>query len=131
MKKFEPEKISTEARNFSGEEALRLVMNRIPAKYARVVGIMLASAAFLWALAFTAVDARTPTSGEASAIAMLADNHTQTATRTSAERQFPGAPDGVDPVVTGPVSAQLRERQKAFDCDKAVWPNIPLACYPD
>jgi hypothetical protein len=113
------------------EGRLRLTMNRIPAKYARIVGIMLASAAFLWALAFTAVDARTPASGEARAIAMLADHNTQAAVKQSAEQRFPGAPDGVDPVVTGPVSAQLRERQKALDCASKVWPDIPLACYPD
>ena len=106
-------------------------MSKIPAKYARIVGIAFASAAFLWALAFTAVDARTPQAGDARVIAMLTDIHTQAATAdTQAARMFPDAPDGVDPVVTGPVSAELRERQKALDCANAVWPNIPAACYP-
>ena len=106
-------------------------MDRIPAKHARIAGIAFASSAFLWALAFTAVDARTPAEGETDAIAMLRDLPARTATKRSAAEAFPGAPDGVDPVVTGPVSVQFRERQKALACEKAVWPNIPLACYPD
>lgn len=44
---------------------------------------------------------------------------------------FPDAPYGVDPVVTGPVSAKFRQTREAFGCDRAVWPNIPAACYPD
>jgi hypothetical protein len=44
---------------------------------------------------------------------------------------FPDAPDGVDPVVTGPVSAGFRKTQEAFACDRAIWPNVPAACYPD
>lgn len=110
---------------------MRLTMNKFPARYARIAGIMFASAAFLWALAFTAVDARTPASDEARAIAMLADHHTEAAVKQTAAQKFASAPDGVDPVVTGPVSAQFRERQRAFDCERAVWPDIPLACYPD
>ncbi|RWM22093.1 MAG: hypothetical protein E5X53_32325 [Mesorhizobium sp.] len=51
-------------------------------------------------------------------------------TRT-AEQLFADAPDGVDPVVTGPVSAAFKQRQKAADCDSAVWPKIPTLCYPD
>jgi hypothetical protein len=49
----------------------------------------------------------------------------------SAEQVFADAPDGVDPMVTGPVSAGLKQRQDAANCDSAVWPNIPMACYPD
>lgn len=41
------------------------------------------------------------------------------------------APFGVDPVVTGPVSAAFKARRAAAGCDTAVWPNIPAACYPD
>ena len=51
-------------------------------------------------------------------------------TRT-AEQLFADAPDGVDPVVTGPVSAAFKQRQQAANCDSAVWPNIPTVCYPD
>ncbi|RWB28416.1 MAG: hypothetical protein EOQ42_07500 [Mesorhizobium sp.] len=51
-------------------------------------------------------------------------------TRT-AEQLFADAPDGVDPVVTGPVSTAFKQRQEAASCDRAVWPNIPTVCYPD
>lgn len=50
--------------------------------------------------------------------------------KTPAEIAFAGAPDGVDPMVTGPVSKDFRARQKAIGCDKAEWPHIPLSCYP-
>jgi hypothetical protein len=49
----------------------------------------------------------------------------------SAQQMFADAPDGVDPIVTGPVSASFKQRQKDANCDTAVWPNIPRACYPD
>ena len=49
---------------------------------------------------------------------------------TAAEKAFPDAPHGVDPMVTGPASASLEERQSAARCAEAVWPNIPLDCYP-
>jgi len=52
-------------------------------------------------------------------------------TPTLAQAMFPDAPDGVDPMPTGPVSASLRERQKALDCHAAIWPNVPAACYPN
>lgn len=50
---------------------------------------------------------------------------------SSAQQVFADAPDGVDPVVTGPVSAAFKQRQDAANCDGAVWPNIPMVCYPD
>lgn len=106
-------------------------MSRIPPSYARIAGIVFASAAFLWALAFTAVDARTPSSGEGRPVTMSAFGEKASAAGTAAQAMFPDAPDGVDPVVTGPVSAEFRGRQKALGCDKAVWPDIPAACYPD
>ncbi|TPN43832.1 hypothetical protein FJ976_27000 [Mesorhizobium sp. B1-1-9] len=49
----------------------------------------------------------------------------------SAQQAFADAPDGVDPMVTGPVSAAFKQRQDAANCDSAVWPNIPMVCYPD
>ncbi|TGQ43906.1 MULTISPECIES: hypothetical protein [unclassified Mesorhizobium] len=49
----------------------------------------------------------------------------------TAEQLFADAPDGVDPVVTGPVSAAFKQRQQAANCDSAVWPKIPTVCYPD
>ncbi len=48
-----------------------------------------------------------------------------------ASELFADAPYGVDPVVTGPVSASLRERQQRLNCDAATWPHIPRGCYPD
>jgi hypothetical protein len=52
------------------------------------------------------------------------------AVATAAEALFPDAPDGVDATVTGPVSASFRQRQADAGCEKAVWPNVPAACYP-
>ncbi|MFC3326282.1 hypothetical protein [Mesorhizobium cantuariense] len=49
----------------------------------------------------------------------------------TAEQTFADAPDGVDPMVTGPVSAVFKQRQVSANCDSAVWPNIPMVCYPD
>jgi hypothetical protein len=49
----------------------------------------------------------------------------------SAEQLFADAPDGVDPMVTGPVSAAFKQRQQNVGCDQAVWPKIPVVCYPD
>ena len=56
----------------------------------------------------------------------VAQSDTQTA-----EQTFADAPDGVDPMVTGPVSAAFKQRQVSANCDSAVWPNIPMVCYPD
>ena len=69
-------------------------MTRFPARYARIAGIGFASAAFLWALAFTAVDARTRVDGEP----VISDRQMKDAA-TAAEFIFPDAPDGVDPMV--------------------------------
>lgn len=49
---------------------------------------------------------------------------------TLAEQAFPDAEYGVDPMVTGPVSASFEKKQADFGCDSAVWPKIPLDCYP-
>lgn len=49
----------------------------------------------------------------------------------TAQQMFADAPDGVDPVVTGPVSAAFKQRQKDANCGTAIWPNIPRVCYPD
>lgn len=53
------------------------------------------------------------------------------AASTPAALMFPDAPDGVDPIVTGPVSAEFRARRKAAGCEAAEWPHVPVACYPD
>jgi hypothetical protein len=50
---------------------------------------------------------------------------------TAAQEAFPDADYGVDPMVTGPTSASFRKQQVQAGCDQAVWPNIPLDCYPN
>jgi hypothetical protein len=50
---------------------------------------------------------------------------------TAAEEAFADADYGVDPMVTGPTSVAFERRQADLGCEQAVWPNIPLACYPD
>ena len=49
---------------------------------------------------------------------------------TEAQRLFADAPDGVDPITTGPVSVSFRKTQHDAGCLEAKWPNIPAACYP-
>ena len=49
---------------------------------------------------------------------------------TAAEEAFADAPYGVDAMVTGPMSASFKKRQAETGCDKALWPDIPLDCYP-
>ena len=34
-------------------------------------------------------------------------------------------------MVTGPTSASFKQQQAEAGCDKAVWPDIPLDCYPE
>jgi hypothetical protein len=67
----------------------------------------------------------------ASGATPLAGNGAEEALPVDAASLFPDAPYGVDPVVTGPVSAQFRQTREVFGCDRAVWPNIPAACYPE
>lgn len=52
------------------------------------------------------------------------------AAQTPAEEAFADAPYGVDPMVTGPTSASFKKEQADAGCHKAIWPDIPLACYP-
>lgn len=59
-----------------------------------------------------------------------ADEEDRVLSVTAAQQLFSDAPDGVDPVVTGPVSSAFRERQREAGCAEAVWPNVPAACYP-
>ncbi len=51
--------------------------------------------------------------------------------QTAAEDAFPDAAFGVDPMVTGPTSAAFEKRRAELGCDKAIWPHIPLGCYPN
>jgi hypothetical protein len=82
---------------------------------------LIASAAFAMLLAANA----------AQSAASQKESRPALANAQSAEDLFADAPDGVDPMTTGPVSAALKQRQAAANCDSAVWPNIPLVCYPD
>ena len=49
---------------------------------------------------------------------------------TEAEQAFADAPYGVDPMVTGPTTASFKRKQAVAGCNDAVWPNVPLDCYP-
>jgi hypothetical protein len=83
---------------------------------------LIASAAFAILLAANA----------AQSAASQRDAHTSLSiTASAAEQIFADAPDGVDPMVTGPVSTAFKQRQHAANCDSAIWPNIPMVCYPD
>ena len=66
-----------------------------------------------------------------SAAALKEANPARSSDTQTAQQMFADAPDGVDPIVTGPVSAAFKQRQKAANCDSAVWPNVPAVCYPD
>jgi hypothetical protein len=54
----------------------------------------------------------------------------QVLTATAAQQLFSDAPDGVDPMVTGPVSTSFRKKQQDAGCAEAEWPDVPVACYP-
>jgi hypothetical protein len=51
------------------------------------------------------------------------------ASAIAAQQLFPDAPYGVDPMVTGPVSASFRTQQAEAGCAQAKWPDTPAACY--
>ena len=95
----------------------------------RIAGTFVAAAILSAGIAFSAMGARgiadTPSARAAIAAEVLP------VAVTEAEMMFPDAPDGVDPIVTGPRSAQFRSQQQALDCDRAVWPNVPAGCYPN
>lgn len=76
------------------------------------------------ALIMTPVSARTP--GHEWPLA-----ETPSGWQADPEETFADAEAGVDPMVTGPVSSEFRERQARLRCLDAKWPNIPAACYPD
>jgi hypothetical protein len=82
---------------------------------------LIASAAFAMLLAANA----------AQSAATLKEARPALPSNAPAEQVFADAPDGVDPVVTGPVTAAFKQRQDAANCDTDVWPNIPMVCYPD
>jgi hypothetical protein len=83
---------------------------------------LIASVAFAVLLAANAAQSAATQKGARAVV----QSDTQTA-----EQIFADAPDGVDPMVTGPVSAAFKQRQVSANCDSAVWPNIPMVCYAD
>lgn len=52
------------------------------------------------------------------------------AVETAAEKAFDDASYGVDSMVTGPTSASFKQRQDVLNCKAAVWPNVPMGCFP-
>ncbi|KQZ28412.1 hypothetical protein ASD50_19830 [Mesorhizobium sp. Root552] len=81
----------------------------------------------LAAIAITAIFAAGAAHSMVSASAPLSE---KVLAATEAEQLFADAPDGVDPMVTGPVSVSFKKKQHAAGCAEAKWPEIPVACYP-
>ncbi|MEQ1943820.1 hypothetical protein ABMA32_15505 [Mesorhizobium sp. VNQ89] len=50
--------------------------------------------------------------------------------QSAAEEAFPDAAFGVDHMVTGPTSPEFKRQQADAGCDQAIWPDVPLTCYP-
>lgn len=91
------------------------------------IAIMSAAAAFCAVtLAMTSVSAHGPASP-----APIPDHPSGKTAETLAELAYPDAPDGVDPMVTGPRTAAFKERQTRAGCSSAEWPDIPMECYPN
>ena len=104
-------------------------MIRIPTGPVRLAALAAGSAAIVAAFALTASGAYGPQPQDARGLALA--EYREVAAATPAALMFPDAPDGVDAIVTGPVSAEFRARQKAAGCETAQWPNVPVVCYPD
>ena len=100
-------------------------MIRIPTGPVRLAALAAGSAAIVAAFALTASGAYGPQPQDARGLALAEYRE------VPAALMFPDAPDGVDAIVTGPVSAEFRARQKAAGCETAQWPNVPVVCYPD
>ena len=82
-------------------------------------------------LAWTALAVLLAMGAAQSAAALKEANPVLPSEPQTAEQMFADAPDGVDPVVTGPVSAAFKQKRRAAGCDTAIWPKIPTVCYPD
>ena len=78
-----------------------------------------------WPL-IASVSIRCPAGGNAaqSAATLKEANPGSVVRSQTAEQLFADAPDGVDPVVTGPVSASFKQKQQVAGCDSAVWPKF-------
>ncbi|MHA6685787.1 hypothetical protein [Mesorhizobium sp. A556] len=90
-----------------------------------------AKSPLILSLAGVALAVLLATGGAPSAATRVVPFSDQGPALSEAPQMFADAPDGVDPVVTGPVSAAFRLQQADAGCDKAVWPHIPASCYPD
>lgn len=101
-------------------------MTRFPKSLARATALAAGSLALLSAFALTASGAYGPGAPDTTV-----QEQKKVAVATAATVLFPDAPYGVDPMVTGPVSAEFRARQQAAGCAAAEWPDIPATCYPD
>ena len=84
-----------------------------------------------WPLIASVAFAALLAANAAQSAATLKEANPASSSDQTAEQMFADAPDGVDPVVTGPVSASFKQRQQVAGCDSAVWPKIPTVCYPD
>jgi hypothetical protein len=104
-------------------------MIRIPTGAVRFATLAAGSAVLVTAFALTASGAYGPQPQDARGLALA--EYREIVASTPAALMFPDAPDGVDSMVTGPVSAEFRARQQAAGCEAAEWPNVPVACYPD
>ena len=94
----------------------------------RVAAMAVASLACVGAIALAATEGVGQTKGE---IAALVPATPYTGEKTLAELAFPDAPYGVDPIVTGPSTASLESRQESLGCADAVWPKVPVDCFPN
>jgi len=124
-----PEKI----REPNWRVAVESSMKTASFRSARILLIAGAAVGLASAVGFAATQARGPVHGP---IGMDTDvsfpqRPDMAGARTLAEIEFPDAPYGVDPIVTGPSSASLRTRQQISGCAEAIWPNIPVDCYPE
>ncbi len=83
---------------------------------------LIAASAIVAASVLTPVAARTP--------ALDASFEPAATVESEAEEMFSDASFGVDPMVTGPVSDEFRQKQDELGCAEAKWPAIPAGCYP-
>jgi hypothetical protein len=103
---------------------------RIVSALEKLTGMNMAFSRISRAAAGTAVFALLLAAGVAHSTGTRQIEGPALAAQTPAEEAFADAPYGVDPMVTGPTSASFKKEQADAGCNKAVWPDIPLACYP-
>lgn len=104
------------------------IFTKFGRKYGWAAGV---AALWLSAAAITSGSASPSSSDIPVASASLQEDFGDVDASTDVAQRFADAPYGVDPVVTGPVSTAFKQQREAANCDNAVWPNVPAACYPD